>query len=133
MEYVVDIVLKWNIRDKKKSTVFFIGPYKHVTFAARSADLIVDPDVVQRCQDKAVSKDGKYKDSKHGISLTLLAGEHVKLKFKVSSKETKGRNDTLPMMRSILCQHGWISTGISDMERGIMRYERERWAVLAKH
>ena len=89
---IVDIVLNWDVRNKNKSTVFYTGPYTHVAFAARSANLIPDPDVVQRCHDKAISKGGKYKDSKHRISLTLLLGEHVKLKFKLSSKDTKGRS-----------------------------------------
>ena len=120
-------------RVKNKYTVTFIGPYTHVIFAVRAANLMVDPDVMQRCHDKSSSTGVKYKetlDSKHKISLNILAGEHVKLRFKVSSKED--RNHFFPLMRSILCQHGWVSTGISDMEYKVVRYERERWTVPAK-
>ena len=137
MGYIVDISLKWIPRDKKKYTVTFIGPYTDVMFAVRAANIMVDPNVIQRCQEKAAaaaSTGGKYKDtldSKHKISLKILAGEHVKLKFNVSSKES-GRNHFFPLMRSILCQHGWVSTGISDMEIRAVRHERERWAVPGK-
>ena len=126
---IIDIILKWDFRDNTKTTAVFIGPCTHVTFAARSANLIAHPDIVQRCHENAVSKGGKYTDYDHKITLTLLAGEYIELKCKVKAK---GRTDTFPMMRSVLFQHGWISTGISDMERHTKHFERERWAVPVK-
>ena len=123
---IVDIALKWDIRNNAKTTAVFIGPCTRVIFAARSADLIADPYIVQIFHEKAINRGGKYKDSEHKITLTLLAGEYIELKCKVKAK---GRTDTFPMMRSVLFQHGWISTGLLDLERDTKHFERERWAV----